>query len=438
MIDVAVTPKELEVGVARELSVSLTNRGDSVCSRIAFKLRLPATFVRLGGSERMEVGRLGPGETATLNVTVQPTKVGRWEVSSPNFAFLDALGRRRRVHDMRRPVAVVPAVERAEEPVPVLRIEPHTSSLPLGDWDCFRGRVVHEKGAEIHRLKVWAEGPLEAAGTWSLASGALRAGSSVDFDLDLSVCESGRKVPVFLALRYVDRLGRPGRLREHHPIRVERQSRAESGLGPVEPVEGAVVGEEGAATILLVLANPVTTGSLQLAAEARDLREKLRLAKKREMFRVETCLASRPGDLTQAIHDCRPRIIHFSGHGDEGGGLYFEDDAGGAKLVEPEALGSLFRIIGPQVDCVLLNACFSKRQATEIAKYVESVVGMSRGIRDDAARSFTVGFYKALGAGRPIEEAVAWGRAEMGLENRQGRDVPILLTSGREELPPGG
>lgn len=429
MIDVAVTPDELELGVAGDLSISLTNRGDSVCSRIAFKLRLPATFVRLGGSQRLELARLGPGETATLDVKVRPTKVGRWEVSSPNFAYLDALGRHRRVQDLHRPVAVVPAVERPEEPAPVLRIKPHTSSLPLGEWDRLRGRVVHEEGIEIQRLKVWAEGPLESAGAWSLGSEVLPAGSSVEFALDLSVGECGHKVPLFLALKYVDRLGRSGRLRKHHPIRVEQRSRPEGGTGADDSAAGAVAGEGGPVTILLVLANPVATGPLQLAAEARDLQEKLRLAKKREMFRVETCLASRPGDLTQAIHDYSPRIIHFSGHGDEGGGLYFEDDAGGAKLVEPDALGSLFRIIGPQVDCVVLNACFSERQGTEIAKYVESVVGMSRAIRDDTARTFTVGFYKALGAGRSIQEAFEFGKAEIALEAREGRDVPLLFTS---------
>lgn len=427
MIGVAVTPNELEVGVASDLSISLTNRGDAKCRQIAFTLRLPATFVLLRGAERLEVARLGPGETATLQVRVRPRKVGRWQVSSPNFAFRDARGQLRRVHDVHRPVTVVPKAERPEEPAPVLRTELRTPSLPLGEWDRLLGSVVHEEGAEIRRLRVRAKGPLQSAGPWSLDSGGLGVGGSVDFTLDLTMNESGRSVPLFLELGYVDGLGRSGRIRRHHSIRVEGRSSPEGGSVARDSSGGAVVGEGGPVTILLVMANPVTTGPLQLAAEARDLQEKLRLAKKREMFRVETCLASRPGDLTQAIHDCRPRIIHFSGHGDEGGGLYFEDDAGGAKLVEPDALGSLFRIIGPQVDCVVLNACFSERQGTEIAKYVESVVGMSRGIRDDAARTFTVGFYKALGAGRSIHEAFEFGKAEIALEARGGHDVPTLL-----------
>jgi len=435
MIGVAVTPEELEVGVAGDLSISLTNRADSVCSRIAFKLRLPATFVHLGGSNRLEVARLGPGKTATLNVRVRPTKVGRWEVSSPNFAFLDAQGHRRRVHDMRCPVAVVPAVERPEEPVPVLRTELLTSSLAFREWDRLRGRVVHEGGAEVRQLQVWAEGPLEAAEPWCLSSGALRPGRSVELELDLSLTESGRNVPVFLTLRYVDRLGRSGQVRHHHPVQVERSPHSEETSDARAPVGGAGR-ERGVFTILVVLSNPVTTERLQLDREVRELKEKLRLAKKRDMFRVESCPASRPGDLTQAIHDFRPRIIHFSGHGDERGGLYFEDDRGGAQLVEPEALGSLFRVIGSEVDCVILNACFSKRQATEIAKYVENVVGMSDAIQDDAARTFTVGFYKALGGGRSIEEAFEFGRAEMALTPLEGHDVPLLFTSRVETVPP--
>lgn len=224
-------------------------------------------------------------------------------------------------------------------------------------------------------------------------------------------------------------VGRTGRNRGHHSIRVERPSASEDRAVASDSAEGLVAGEEGSVTILLVNANRGTVGRRQLGAEARDLQETMRLAKRREMFRVETCVASRPEDLTQAILDYRPRIIHFSGHGLEEGALYFENAAEGAKLVEPESLGAVFRIIGAEVDCVLLDSSFSEREATEIAEHVERVIRMSCGIRDDAGRIFTVGFYKALGVGRSIEEAFEFGKAEVSLEARDHRGAPVLLMS---------
>ena len=138
-------------------------------------------------------------------------------------------------------------------------------------------------------------------------------------------------------------------------------------------------------------------------------------------------MSVRPIDISQAILDESPRIIHFSGHGTSAGELCFEDETGQTKTVTPKALGALFELIAEQVDCVLMNACYSAVQAEAIAKHIKYVIGMDKGIGDSAAISFAVGFYQALGAGRPIEEAYKFGCVQISLQGIPEHTTPILL-----------
>jgi len=54
---------------------------------------------------------------------------------------------------------------------------------------------------------------------------------------------------------------------------------------------------------------------------------------------------------------------------------------------------------------VVLNACYSERQAEAIVKHIPHVIGMKKAIGDAAAIEFAVAFYDALGAGKSIEFA---------------------------------
>ena len=69
-----------------------------------------------------------------------------------------------------------------------------------------------------------------------------------------------------------------------------------------------------------------------------------------------------------------------------------------------------------QVECVVLNACYSRVQAAEINKHVNYVIGTKKEIRDDAAIFFSTGFYEALGDGVTIEKAYKFGCNRIQLE----------------------
>jgi len=179
-------------------------------------------------------------------------------------------------------------------------------------------------------------------------------------------------------------------------------------------------------TILILTANPQGTSQLRLDQEVRDIEEGLQRAKKRDQFALKSMFAVRPRDIQRAMLDINPSIVHFSGHGTGDEGLVFEDETGSAKLVDGEALAGLFALFAEQVECVVLNGCYSQVQAEAIAQYVNYVIGMKKAIGDKAAIEFAVGFYDALGAGRSVEFAHKLGCAAIRLAGVPEQLTPIL------------
>ena len=181
--------------------------------------------------------------------------------------------------------------------------------------------------------------------------------------------------------------------------------------------------------ILILTANPSNTGvdPLRLDAEVRRIEEALQRSRDRDRFDIATKLAIRTTDLRRALLDHRPQIVHFSGHGMGEQGLVLENDAGKVKLVSTEALTSLFSIfeIGT-IECVLFNACYSEIQATAIHQFVDCVIGMNQPIGDRAAVQFAEGFYDALGAGSPYDEAFKIGCSAISLEGSSEHATPVL------------
>ena len=185
--------------------------------------------------------------------------------------------------------------------------------------------------------------------------------------------------------------------------------------------------------ILILAANPKQTSELRLGEEVRDIREGLRLAKNRDQFILEARWAVRPRDIRREILDFRPHIIHFSGHGAGETGLCFEDETGKQQLVTGEALAGLFKQFNRQIECVLLNACYSEEQAKAIVQHIDYVIGMNKPIGDKAAIEFAVGFYDALAGydpqydeGSPVEFAFDIACNAIILEGLSGELIPVI------------
>lgn len=194
--------------------------------------------------------------------------------------------------------------------------------------------------------------------------------------------------------------------------------------------------------ILFFASNPTDTGRLRLGAEVRDISEGLLRSKLRDNFDLLQRFATRPMDLRRSILNDLPNIVHFSGHGAEDksffskfnskeigveGGIVLEDDNGVSKMVNAKALGQLFSLFSDSIECVVLNACYSEAQASEIAKHIKYVIGMNYSITDKAAITFSTAFYDAIGAGSNIEFAFNYAKNAIQLDGLSEAETPKLL-----------
>jgi hypothetical protein len=148
-----------------------------------------------------------------------------------------------------------------------------------------------------------------------------------------------------------------------------------------------------------------------------------------------TELALRVDDLHRALLDNQPTIVHFSGHGAGSHGLVLENNSGRMQLVSTESLARLFGLFQRQIECVLLNACYSEAQALAIHQHIDYVIGMNQTIGDKAAIKFAVGFYDALGANRSYGDCFEFGCTLVDLQGIPESQTPVLKARKRPSVP---
>ena len=156
--------------------------------------------------------------------------------------------------------------------------------------------------------------------------------------------------------------------------------------------------------ILILSSNP--RRDLNLDREISDLSNAVQ---RLEKFEIRLGLGVRSQELAELLAEHSPEIVHFCGHGAGEKGLVFQDENGQERLISTEILTRIFKTFSEEINCTVLNACDSDRQAEAIVEHINYVVGMSQPILDKAAHLFSVGFYKGLAAGKSIEQAYEMG-----------------------------
>ena len=177
--------------------------------------------------------------------------------------------------------------------------------------------------------------------------------------------------------------------------------------------------------ILFLTANPTETAQLGLEREAREVAEELYQAPLHDEFELTQQRVVSIQELRRAIFAAKPQIVHFPGHGAEED-IILEDNNGQTQMVSNEAISSFFRLFANQVECVVLNGCYSKAQAEAMGEHIKYVIGMRSEIGDKSSIHFAVGFYQSLGAGFSIEEAFESGKNAIQMQNIPEYSTPIL------------
>lgn len=204
--------------------------------------------------------------------------------------------------------------------------------------------------------------------------------------------------------------------------------------------------------ILFLASNPSDTTRLALDEECAAIERELLMAPGRELdFRSKWAVSV--DEMMRSLNALQPTIIHFSGHGSRsagsrahggpcasaGSGRDVLVDAGSGpgpgpgiylqnEYVTGRALAQMIRTAAPTARVVVLNACFSDEVARSLHEVVDCVVGMSGAVGDDAARSFSVGFYRALGNCRSVGNAVEQAVATLAAKQLPDEHLPVCRT----------
>lgn len=179
--------------------------------------------------------------------------------------------------------------------------------------------------------------------------------------------------------------------------------------------------------ILFLAANPTDTTKLKLDEELRAIDLALRQTDFRDKFEIKQHWAVRVADLQGCLLRHKPDIVHFCGHGSINSEVILKDSFGRSHPVSTHALSKLFSMLKDNIRCVLLNACYTEKQAQAIAEHIDCVIGMSKAIGDLSAISFATAFYQAIGYGKDIKTAFDLGCMQIDLENLGEPETPKLL-----------
>ena len=137
---------------------------------------------------------------------------------------------------------------------------------------------------------------------------------------------------------------------------------------------------------------------------------------------LESRWAVRPLDVLQAINECNPRVVHFSGHGSDNDEIVFQDESGIAEPVTKEAIVQVMRAGSGSIHLVVFNTCYSSNHAEAVVGHVEAAVGMNTSIGDDAGSNLCPhSFYSAIGFGKSVNEAFEQAKAALMLEKYSRR-----------------
>ena len=305
-------------------------------------------------------------------------------------------------------------------PEPKVTAELKTAELPLDEWSTLRGRISNVGDVDVSELEITLSGQVTTENrSKSFTLERLRAGASVDASFFVRAQEAGAQVPIHLDLAY------SGPRRRHHSTTTRTVSVSSN------PATGPMPAQEPRPLVKILFfgANPRGTRPLRVDEEIREIQQTIKQGKERDNILVKTEWAVRPRDITQALIDFQPHFVHFAGHGGgEEGSFAAEDDIGYAHVIPVDGLVQAFKAVGRDVRCVIVNACRTERLAQALAAVVPCVIGMRQPVGDRSAIRFSIGFYQALAAGKPVETAFDVGVAQL-MMTPEGDDAlaPLLL-----------
>jgi hypothetical protein len=181
--------------------------------------------------------------------------------------------------------------------------------------------------------------------------------------------------------------------------------------------------------VLYLTANPDPDHSLRVDAEVRQVQNAIRGSAYRENISVEYRPAADLDSLIEGLNDLRPGIVHFSGHGYEGGIAVDspEVEKRPVKTVSFDLLAKAISATDVPPEIIVLNACKSAGARKAFLPPAKIVVVMRDSVSDLAAVAFAAKFYAAIAAGQSVKSAFAQGKIAIEQVSLNEAETPELL-----------
>ncbi|HKS41854.1 MAG TPA: pentapeptide repeat-containing protein, partial [Blastocatellia bacterium] len=179
--------------------------------------------------------------------------------------------------------------------------------------------------------------------------------------------------------------------------------------------------------ILFLAASPIDSTRVRVDEELREIEKRILMATERDQFELVSQWAVTPDDLQRALLRHKPHIVHFSGHGSKTEGIMLEDKFGNPQMMSKAALIELFQILKGNIRVIVLNACYSRRQAGGLSKIIDYTIGVQNVIADEDAIVFAASFYQGLAHGVSVKKAFELANNSLHIEGLANDERPKLL-----------
>jgi len=152
--------------------------------------------------------------------------------------------------------------------------------------------------------------------------------------------------------------------------------------------------------ILLVSANAIQGATLRVDAEFKAVQQQLG-----QTADVRYVPSATWEEVAAQVEGYTPRVVHFSAHGGDSEEILLTTREGRPHPIPTKALEQLFKVMRGKIRLVVMNSCFSERQARAIAKFTDGVLGVKLRLPEEVALGFSPRFYKAISEGESVAEA---------------------------------
>jgi hypothetical protein len=183
--------------------------------------------------------------------------------------------------------------------------------------------------------------------------------------------------------------------------------------------------------VLYLMANPIRRHALRVDAEVSKVNEEIRGSLYRDNIALHQSPAANLNTIIRGLNDHRPRVVHFSGHGNSAG---LATDDGGIKRVRKQfvtfdILGKAFAATDTPPDVVVLNACNSAGARAALLGSTKVIIVMQDSISDFSAVAFATKFYGAIASGQSVQAAFDQGSVAIQAVSLREAGTPALLTA---------